>query len=314
MSLVPDVSVVIPTLHRPALLLRALASVVAQTYRQIEIIVVVDGPDADTVAALESLQNPTMRVIVNPRSLTAAGARNVGAARARGKWLAFLDDDDEWLPDKLAKQLALAKDRDAVLVSCLSQVITPMATYVWPNVIYDNTKPLDEYLFDRRVVFMGSSFIQTSSYLMPRVLFDKSPFRIDTPHDDWDFLLRLTQSGVRVETVPEALVRVHMEEQRPSLSKSGTWRASLAWLDCVRPLFTRRGYSGFCLGVVGPQAANERAYSAFFLLLARAFRNGSPRAWHILAFLAFWALPQGVRRRLRAAFRSRGAAAARRNA
>ena len=72
------VSVIIPTLHRPTLLMRALASVFRQTWRELEVIVVVDGPDPDTIAILQTIDDPRLRVIVNPRSLTAAGARNAG--------------------------------------------------------------------------------------------------------------------------------------------------------------------------------------------------------------------------------------------
>jgi glycosyltransferase involved in cell wall biosynthesis len=308
----PDVSVVIPTLHRPRLVLRALRSVFAQTWQRFEVIVVVDGPDAATVAALGSVADPRLRVLVNAQSLTAAGARNAGVAQARGRWIAFLDDDDEWLPTKLERQLQAAGASAPALVTSLSRVVTPRATYVWPTRIFDNARPLGEYLFDRRSTFAGASFMQTSSYLIPRALFEQSPFRTDTPHDDWDFLLRLVAlSGGRVETVPEILVNVYFEDEaRPSLSRTGTWAASLAWLDSVRPLLTRRAYSGFCLSVVGSRAANEQAYRAVPLLLRKAFAQGAPRLSHLLPFVAFWIFPQHVRRRLRAALAGRRAAPA----
>lgn len=299
------ISVVIPTLRRPELVVRALDSVFAQTYSPIEVIVVVDGPDEATVAALQQICDPRLKVIVNERSLTAAGARNAGVAIARGEWIAFLDDDDEWLPGKLEKQIAFAQDTGAEFVICLSRVITPLAAYVWPETIYDNQRPLDEYMFDRKTAFSGSSFIQTSSYLIKRETFLRSPFRVDTPHDDWDFILRQSKLlEVRVETVPEILTVLYMEEQRPSLSNSSKWRASLEWLDDIRPMLTRRAYSGFCLGVVGPRAAEEHAYSAAFLLLAKAFRHGAPRLQHLAAYLAFWTLSRNVRRQLRALLRA----------
>ena len=304
MSAAPEISVVIPTLRRSTMLLRALKSVLAQTHRDIEIVVVVDGPDDETIAALRTVDDPRLRFVVNPRSMTAAGARNIGVAHAKGEWIAFLDDDDEWLPEKLEKQIAVARGRESVLVSCRSRVVTPTATYVWPEVIYDNARPVDEYLFDRGGLFAGSAWLQTSSFLLPRALFEKSPFRVPSQHDDWELVLRLSkQHGVRIETVPESLVVLYAEEERPSLSRVGAWGESLTWLDSVRSMMTGRGYSGFCLGVIGPRAANEGAYSAFFPLLYRAFKNGSPRPWHVAAFLAFWILPQRTRRRLRGWFR-----------
>jgi glycosyltransferase involved in cell wall biosynthesis len=300
------VSVVIPTRHRPKLVLRAIHSVLNQTHREIEVIVVVDGPDAATVAAVQSVEDPRLQLVVNPRSLTAAGARNIGADHATGDWIAFLDDDDEWLPNKLERQMAFASGCGAALVSCLSRVVTPLATYVWPQEIYDGSIPLDEYLFDRRSFFLGSGFIQTSSFLLPRRLFDRVRFNVESPHDDWELVLRLSKEiGIKIETVPEVLVVLYFEEERSSLSSSGTWSASLRWIESIRPIITPRAYSGFCLGVVGSRAAKEGAYAAFPELLQRAFRCGSPRLWHITLYLAFWLAPHGVRRRLRALFRGR---------
>jgi glycosyltransferase involved in cell wall biosynthesis len=131
----PVVSVIIPTLHRPILLVRALESVFRQTVRELEVIVVVDGPDPDTVATLQIIGDSRLRIIENAQSLTAAGARNVGMEHAKGKWIAFLDDDDEWLPEKLAKQLAYAADRGPALITCLSRIVSPTETLVRPQVI-----------------------------------------------------------------------------------------------------------------------------------------------------------------------------------
>jgi glycosyltransferase involved in cell wall biosynthesis len=294
------VSVIIPTLHRPALLPRALESVFRQTWRELEVIVVVDGPDPETVALLRRISDPRLRIIENPRSLTAAGARNAGMDLAKGDWIAFLDDDDEWSPEKLAKQIAYADGRAPALVTCLSRVVTPSALYVRPRAIYDNLFPIDEYLFDPRSPFDAYGFIQTSTYLLPRSLCEELRFRTDNPHDDWDFLLRLSkQQAVRVETVPEILATLHVDERRPSLSRSGNWLASLEWAERMRPLMTPRAFSGFCLGVAGSRAANERAPGAAARLLYLAFRRGSPRLWRVAAFLGVWLTPRGALEPLR---------------
>ena len=299
------VSVIIPTLHRPTLLMRALASVLGQTHRELEIIVIVDGPDPDTIAVLQTIDDPRLSVIANTQSLTAAGARNTGMDQARGEWIAFLDDDDEWLPEKLVKQLAFANDRAPALITCLSRVVTPRESFVRPQVIYDNRLPIDEYLFDRRSPFAGRGFIQTSSYLLPRTLCHDLRFRTDTPHDDWDFLLRLSkQKAVRVETAPEILVNLYVDDDRPSLSKSGTWVASLEWAERMQPPLTPRAYSGFCLGVVAPRAMKEGARHTPVLVLYRAVRYGSPRLWRVAAFFGLWLASHDVLGRLRRTIRS----------
>jgi hypothetical protein len=99
----PLVSVVVITYNRRDLVPRAVASVRAQTYRNIEIIVVNDGTDpiADLFAAA-----PDLRLIDNPVNLGLGGTRNAGAVHARGRYLAFLDDDDEFFPDHIARLVA----------------------------------------------------------------------------------------------------------------------------------------------------------------------------------------------------------------
>jgi hypothetical protein len=152
---------------------------------------------------------------------------------------------------------------------------------------------------------VGWGGIQTSSFLLPRKLFEKVHFNVDSPHDDWEFVLRLSkEAGAPIETVPEVLVVNYFEEARPSLTaRSSSWLSSLRWIESVRPIVTRRAYSGFCLGAVGSRAAREGAYKAFPDLLRRAFRDGSPGLRQILPFLAYWLIPLGFQRQLRGEFR-----------
>ena len=294
------VSVVIPTLDRPNFLLRALRSVFNQTYPHLDVIVVLDRPSEETIAALRAIEDRRLRVIFNPRPVNAPAARNFGADHAKGDWIAFLDDDDEWLPEKIEKQLSFGLQRGEVLVSCLSRIVTPHSSYVLPQRIYDNETRVDEYLFDRRSARAKEGFLQTSSFMMPRSLFEKVRFYEDRLHDDWDLVLRLSNEWkIRIETVPEELTILYFEEQRPSLTARSKWRGSLVWIDQVRPMISRRSYGGFCLGVVGYKAARERAYSAFGLILYRAFRYGSPSLWGISKYFSVWLLPEDAYQRVK---------------
>ena len=106
------VSVVIPTLDRPNLLLRALRSVFNQTYPYCSTSLWWSiWPSEETMSALRAIEDPRLRVIINPRPVNAPAARNVGADHAKGDWIAFLDDDDEWLPEKIEKQLSFGLRR-----------------------------------------------------------------------------------------------------------------------------------------------------------------------------------------------------------
>lgn len=102
----PRVSVVIPTFNRPDLIGRAIRSVLAQTYADFEIIVVDDGDKVSVEEAVAGVGDKRIRYIKNSPPKQGGGAtRNVGIREAKGEYVAFLDDDDEWLPTKLEKQM-----------------------------------------------------------------------------------------------------------------------------------------------------------------------------------------------------------------
>ena len=102
--MVPRVSVIIPTYNRAGLVREAVASVLAQTYRDFEIVVVDDASSDGTGAALAEWRE--VQVIRHPHRRGVSAARNTGIRAARGEWLALLDSDDLWLPEKLARQMA----------------------------------------------------------------------------------------------------------------------------------------------------------------------------------------------------------------
>jgi glycosyltransferase involved in cell wall biosynthesis len=279
--------------------MRALASVLAQTLADLEVIIVVDGPNPETIISLTAISDCRMRVIKNEIPVGAAEARNVGVAAARAGWIAFLDDDDQWTPYKLERQLAIAGSPDkSIIVSCLSEVITPNGRYIWPRRTYDNSIPLDDYLLDRKSLFKGETMLQTSTLLMPRSLVEGLKFRkCAGAHDDWDLVLRAVKlKNAQIVTVDEPLAIFTPDVQRESLTSGFPWHSSLDWIEKNRTHISRRAYSGFCVTVVAPQAAKTGDRSVFFMLLYRIFRNGSPRPIHIALYLIFWL--RSIRRRL----------------
>jgi glycosyltransferase involved in cell wall biosynthesis len=114
----PLVSIIIPTHNRPQMLKEAVDSALAQTFQDFEIIIVLNGASAETNATARRLaENRTVKVVEMEDS-TLAASRNFGLTFATGEWIAFLDDDDIWLPDKLAVQLDAARRTGADLVTC----------------------------------------------------------------------------------------------------------------------------------------------------------------------------------------------------
>jgi glycosyltransferase involved in cell wall biosynthesis len=108
--MMPDVSVVVPTHNRSRLLGLTLASVLRQRGVGLEVIVVDDGSTDDTVDTLKRIRDPRVRTVRHETALGVSAARNRGVSEATGRWVAFLDDDDLWAPDKLSVQLRAAED------------------------------------------------------------------------------------------------------------------------------------------------------------------------------------------------------------
>lgn len=110
----PRVSVIIPTYNRADLVQQALASVKAQTYRDFEIVVVDDGGTDGTFEVLSA--DREIRVLRHAGRRGVSAARNTGIHAARGEWLAFLDSDDLWQPDKLARQIFWLEGQPELLI------------------------------------------------------------------------------------------------------------------------------------------------------------------------------------------------------
>lgn len=104
-----DVSVIIPTWNRAELLVKAVRSALAQTMSPVEVLVCDDGSTDGSESAVSSIDDTRVRWISGSRGGRPAIPRNRGIRESRGEWIAFLDNDDEWLPEKLEHQLALAR-------------------------------------------------------------------------------------------------------------------------------------------------------------------------------------------------------------
>ncbi len=300
----PLVSVIIPTIHRPHLLLRAIQGVLRQTLRDIETIVVVDGHDPETLEALGSIGDPRMRVMTLAPGVGSAGARNAGVGEAQGRWIAFLDDDDEWLPPKLEIQMQTARrssDRFPI-ISCRLIARGDEGDLVWPRRTPATNEPMSEYLFCQSGIRGGDGLVLPSTILTTKELLLRVPFRTELPrHNDVDWLLRATAiEGVKVAFVPdtEPLAIWHIESHRARISNTADWRYSLGWIEDNRGLVTPRAYASFVCIWASSTAARGRCWKAFWILPWEAFAHGKPRVIDLLAHLVIWLVPQKVRGRL----------------
>lgn len=112
------ISIVIPTHNRAQLLARSLRSVLEQTWRTIEVIVVDDASSEDVGAVVRAAGDDRVRLLRLEERSGAASARNAGIREARGAYIAFQDSDDLWLPEKLKRQMACMQRSGADMVCC----------------------------------------------------------------------------------------------------------------------------------------------------------------------------------------------------
>ncbi|WP_426043372.1 glycosyltransferase family 2 protein [Caulobacter sp. DWR3-1-2] len=297
----PQVSVVIPTFGRPELVSRAVRGALGQVGVEVEVIVVIDGDDPATCAALAAIDDERLRVISHEGKRGAGQARDTGADAATADWVAFLDDDDDWMPTKLAAQLAAAPEGPAIIMT-LSDAVSSYGTFVRPSLPYAEDMPVDEWLFGRHSWTRGGeSFLQTSSLMMPRSLFALARFTDTKQHEEWELVIRaVKQHGYRLITVREPLVTYYVPEKRASLSRTYTWRNSIEWAMGMREVLSRKAFSGFCLTVVAQMAASNGANEAFRPLLRAAWTYGAPTPRQLFAFGFFRLAPESFRRQLRA--------------
>src|SRR5215475_868787 len=106
----PKVSVIIPTHNRAEFLRSAITSVLNQTFQDFEIIIIDDASKDHTQEVIANFNDARIKVIYNQVSKGAAGARNIGIMNSSSEYTAFLDDDDEWLPEKLQIQNCFLDD------------------------------------------------------------------------------------------------------------------------------------------------------------------------------------------------------------
>jgi glycosyltransferase involved in cell wall biosynthesis len=283
------------------MVVRAVHSVLQQSFRDLEILVVIDGNDDESLAALNSISSPQLRLLQLPRQVGGSRARNEGVLASRGEWVAFLDDDDLWFPKKLEKQLEVARASKAPepIVSCQVVAHTADGDFLWPRKV--PSEPLSEYLLARNSWSQGENLLQTSTLVARRRLLLKSGFEDGLQkHQDWDWLLRAVRiPGVKIEFLDAPLAIWNLEPSRNSVSRKYDWQGSLAWIRDRRELVTRRAYAGFIATQVASQAARQKQWKAFLPLLTEMFQIGRPKAIDVCLLLGMWFVPDSLRGWLR---------------
>lgn len=287
------ISIIIPTRNRAALLIRAIDSVLTQTYTDFEIVVVIDGQDDITESQLRVRNFPGVRVLVLQEPSGGCVARNAGIQAARGEYVALLDDDDEWLPSKLERQMSYLTQSNQTCLVCTRYIDrNAYSEMVQPTAKPLKDQPISDYLF-AEVSWLGfrGGFLQTSTWLARREVFLEVPF---TPglkrNQDTDWVLRAASIlDLQVYVVWEPLVVFHNDSRLSRVTSTYDWNDSLEWAIRRRQDFTPRAFTFFIAVVCSlPAKLQGAGLRAFFRQISVARAHGTLEFKSAWLFFANW--------------------------
>ena len=285
------VSVVIPNYNRADAVVAAVESALKQDFSPLEVIVIDDGSQDDSVDRLRAIDDPRL-VVVAVTNGGAGPARNRGFDLARGDYIALLDSDDRVLPNHLADLMTLAGGD--LKVAAYSAVVADRGGGRFvvkpPRGIGDGEDMASYLMCDR-------GFVQTSGLLVPRAIAAQVRYRSDvTFGDDTDFAIRLALAGCRfrMTTTPSVVWADDPRDDR--LSANGHRAEKVQWLNDLRPHIPERAYRGYFGWHIAKVVRHSDAAGALRLYLAAVLRGAYSPRLAATVFLQIF-MPQNAYRR-----------------
>lgn len=292
MKTMPRVSVVIPTYNRAREVVRAVESVQRQTFTDLEVIVVDDASPDDTRAAITSITDPRVRYVAHDTNKGGCAARNSGIQAALGRYIAFLDDDDEWLPNKLERQLQVSasSEVDPGVILCglqyADEVLRPEEAFVKMA----RGRVYEAILHRKMRVSAVTMLIDTEK--TGKVLFEQGA------GEEFGYALALA-ALTPFDYAPERLVRVHRNLSRNPYNGIGSQLRALERhreaLAAHPKALARHCYE---LGLAYLGVKDVRLARSYFWKAIEA-NPRDYRPWTTLALTAFGATDVGALRSLR---------------
>ncbi|MFD0987451.1 glycosyltransferase family 2 protein [Methyloligella solikamskensis] len=261
------ISAVIPAYNRARTIGRAIDSIVAQTRAVDEILIVDDASTDDLAAALEPYDE-TVRLVRHEKNRGASAARNTGIAEAKGDMIAFLDSDDVWTPEKIARQMDFMAEAE-VSASCTNfKVIPPGEESGKPA-----WRPYDEIL-DLTDLVWGCYVSPGSTLLCRRSVLQKvSGYDVSFPrYEDWDLLVRMVRQEGKIGFLNEPLATVYLGTHlSPEAAEGGLERMEAKhWNELAGDGFGSRFQSALAFNLASVRRL-EGDYGSMLLELARCY-------------------------------------------
>lgn len=193
------ISVVIPTYNRKEKLAKCIESVLGQSYREIEVLVIDDASTDGTAELFQEISDGRLKYYRYGANRGACYARNYGAERAEGEFLAFQDSDDIWHSDKLEKQYEFLCSEGADMCFCgMNRVSETGSRFYYPVHPFHPARGLEDFLAENRA---STQTMLMYRYVWEGLRFDENIRR----YQDWDFGIRAAEAFTLCY-LPEALV------------------------------------------------------------------------------------------------------------
>lgn len=240
------ISVVVPAWRAEKTLAATLDSILSQTWRELEVLIVDDASPDGTLALAQSYaaKDPRVRVIAQEKNGGVSKARNRGVREARGEWIAFLDSDDLWMPEKLERQMALAAQHPEA-----GLFFTGSAFISEDDHKYGYTLSVPERVNYRRL--LGQNVISCSSVLVRRELMERFPMGNDAIHEDFAVWLKILREEPWAYGVNEPLLVYRVSRSSKSGNKLKAARMTFGTYRYVRVPLPLAVWSGMLYTVRG---------------------------------------------------------------
>jgi glycosyltransferase involved in cell wall biosynthesis len=268
----PRVSVIIPAYNAARTIDQTLDSVLSQTFQDFEVVVVDDGSTDDTPAVL-ARRRPQARVLTKVNEGRPAAARNLGVRASCGEYVAFVDADDTWHPDKLARQVAMLDHNPTVgLVYTADATINARGDIMSVNPCPPGARGQIYDLLRVHNVMVGSSVVIRRAAFDQAGGFDETLTSIE----NWDLWIRISRRWT-IECVDEPLTFYRMHEGNRSSS------AQLRRQNIFRVL--EKHHAGAERSTAGRRIRREAYFHAYFNVLGQGYfsrREMGPARWALL--------------------------------
>lgn len=256
------VSVIIPVYNRAHIIGRTLDSVAAQTYKNIEVIVVDDcSDDSELLQAKLDNYDLDIKYIRHEINKHGGATRNTGIDASKGDYIAFLDSDDIWAEDKIEQCIKKGAAEKEILYSKIED-----RDVIKPKFAFDNNKRVDEYLLVDGQAMQTSSLFMRSSFANI-IRFDPSLKRFQ----DTDFIIRAQKlHEAKFSLIDSVLVYMRDDDKGGRISSSVDPEPAKIWLKKIRLLMSEKSIAVFTFNRIINYSSNTLSRTSLFRLFVRS--------------------------------------------